>query len=427
MNKQKLIGLILGIVLFIVAIAGLTYAYVSWTSDNMNKVVSSKCFNVLYDKGKDFTGDIPPSVDYTGGISVSVKMNIDSSCDMNAKGKIYLNVDETTSENLFKEGLLNYQVLINGGVTEYKGSITNYGDIVIDVGFLNKSTVATTTYTVYVWINGDYVENKHARSSFHGSIRSEAVQSREEPSYDNTIVTPISDFTYILGSEQPTVSALTTCYYGNDAYGYSFEECSVDTNYIAPISLGSNEILLVRYNGESDEIMIPNTYIVNNATYNVVILSYVSYLDGGYEGFWSGLFYKNTNIRSVIFGDDIKFLYSEGYYDRYEESGEEYYVSTVHENNANSLFFDCTNLVNVPLMPDSVTSMNRTFLGCTNLTDTIRINSSNVTDLSRIFYNTSKPITVEVPAGSTTYTNISKLTISDGMPSNVTLSTFDAS
>ncbi len=177
MNKQKLIGLILGVVLFVVAITGLTYAYISWTSDNMNKVVSSKCFDVLYTKGQNIIGAIMPSLDYTGGLSTTVKMNIDSNCDMKAKGVLYLETKEQTSTNLYREGLLNYQVLkentvISGG----SGNVTESGEIAIELGELTKATNATTSYTVYVWIDNNLVENSDAFSSYSGSIRAEAIQ-----------------------------------------------------------------------------------------------------------------------------------------------------------------------------------------------------------------------------------------------------------
>ena len=90
----------------------------------------------------------------------------------------------------------------------------------------------------------------------------------------------------------------------------------------------------------------------------------------------------------------------------------------------NSTFYGCTSLVNAPEIPDLVTNMNSTFSGCTNLTGTIRINSTSVSRTSgssyHPFYNTSKPITVEVPSGSnTTYT-----IINNNKPSNVTITRF---
>ncbi len=90
-----------------------------------------------------------------------------------------------------------------------------------------------------------------------------------------------------------------------------------------------------------------------------------------------------------------------------------------------STFYGCTSLVNAPTIPSSVTNMTSTFRGCTSLTGTVRINSSSVTRTSGAtyhpFYGTSssKSITVQVPSGSTTYTNIN-----NNKPSNVTISTF---
>ncbi len=90
-----------------------------------------------------------------------------------------------------------------------------------------------------------------------------------------------------------------------------------------------------------------------------------------------------------------------------------------------STFYGCTSLVTAPTIPSSVTNMTSTFRGCTSLTGTVRINSSNVTRTSGTtyhpFYGTSSSnaITVEVPSGSTTYTNIN-----NDKPSNVTVVTY---
>ena len=85
MNKQKVIGLVIGVFAFLIMIAGITYAFVSWQSENINKTVSSKCFEIFYDKGTDINGVIMPSSDYTGGLFAMVKMNINSSCNIFTK------------------------------------------------------------------------------------------------------------------------------------------------------------------------------------------------------------------------------------------------------------------------------------------------------------------------------------------------------
>ena len=84
-------------------------------------------------------------------------------------------------------------------------------------------------------------------------------------------------------------------------------------------------------------------------------------------------------------------------------------------------FRGCTSLVTASALPSSVSNLRGTFWGCTNLTGTIRINSSAISGSSayQLFLDTVKPITVEVPAGSTTYT-----AINNNKPANVTVTTF---
>lgn len=174
-NKIKLLGTIIGVILFICLIAGLTYAYTVWQSANMKKVVSSKCFDVLYTKGTDITEPIIPSSTYTGGTSSTFKVNIKDTCDINANGKLYLNTSDSTSSTLYREGLLNYQV-VQGSTLIKGGNITSSGEIEIDLGELTKASSATTSYTIYVWIDRNLVENSDYNLGYAGNIRVEAIQ-----------------------------------------------------------------------------------------------------------------------------------------------------------------------------------------------------------------------------------------------------------
>lgn len=176
MNKGKIIGSILGIILFVLLVAGATYAYITWTSEPIKNVVNSKCFDIYYTKGTDITGSIMPSNDYTNGLSTSIKFNINSSCDIDATGKLYLTTLDTTSSNLYREGLLNYQLLIGNTVTDVKGSITSSGEIVLDLGELTKATSASTSYTLYVWVDNNLVVNSDVNSVYYGNIRAETIQ-----------------------------------------------------------------------------------------------------------------------------------------------------------------------------------------------------------------------------------------------------------
>ena len=265
--------------------------------------------------------------------------------------------------------------------------------------------------------------------------------------------THISNFAYVLGSDTPILSEF---------------EYDGDIMKFPDIELDDDEVLLIKYIGEDVNVNVPDTYIVDGIEYNVTMLSYgyYSYYDevNMYEG-EIGVFFVNNVIETVFLADNIKLIeYS------YTSNGWSTPSSSLVENSASYLFpycdnlkyvkgmpssvtsmigtfqgcknlitvpeipssvtniswtFNgCTSLVTAPKIPSSVTDMSWTFSGCTSLTGTVRIDSSNVSNVSYVFGNTSKPITVEVPGGSTTYTNISALTTTNGMPSNVTLSTF---
>ena len=86
-------------------------------------------------------------------------------------------------------------------------------------------------------------------------------------------------------------------------------------------------------------------------------------------------------------------------------------------------FSGCTSLVTAPEIPNSVTSMAHAFYGCINLTGTIIINNRNVdmggSNTNHAVASTQKPITVEVPIDSATYTDVNS-----HKPANVTVTTF---
>lgn len=181
MNKRNAI-IVLLIAMIIPLVASITYALFIWQSSNTSIIGKSGCFDILYVKGQDIGSDqeiatLFPSVTYTGGLSSTFKFNLSSKCSkVTAKGMLYIETLDTTSENLYEEGLLNYQLLVNGEVTDIKGSITSSEEIVLDLGLLNKATTATNTYTLYVWVDYNLVQNSHAFSNYYGKIRAEAIQ-----------------------------------------------------------------------------------------------------------------------------------------------------------------------------------------------------------------------------------------------------------
>lgn len=175
--KNKFITSILIVIIIIILVVGITFAYITWRSDNINNSGNSECFDILYVKGTDIGSDqneatLMPSDDYTGGLSSTVKIGINSKCtSAQGKGIIKLYTLSNTSSNLFREGLLNY-VVLKGTNKIKEGSITSTDVINIDIGNLNKvsSVNDTDSYTVYVWISNDLIENSDAFSNYYGKI-----------------------------------------------------------------------------------------------------------------------------------------------------------------------------------------------------------------------------------------------------------------
>lgn len=181
--KDKVITSILIVIIILISVVGITYAFITWSSEKINTSGTSECFEILYAKGTDIGSDqsvktLMPSNDYTGGLSTTVKIGFSNACtNVSGKGKIKLNTLDTTSTNLFREGLLNYVVFKNGTkLTE--GNIRNNNPIIIDIGTLKKvsSISSADSYTVYVWLNNALVSNDDYLSSYNGNIFAEVEQ-----------------------------------------------------------------------------------------------------------------------------------------------------------------------------------------------------------------------------------------------------------
>lgn len=294
----------------------------------------------------------------------------------------------STNDNTFDSQYIKLQI-DNEGVSTLS-SLTNSiikKDVILYAG-------QTIDISVRIWLS-ENTKNTQIGKTFNSKI---VIDGQSIYTQTNTdIVTPLEDFDYYLGSEYSEVSSIK--YYEDDGEYY-------DELLYNAIPLNSNEVLLTKYKGKSKNVVVPDTYIVGDTVYNVVLLS-----DGiNVNDESTGVFQSNSYIESVYLGDNIKIVAS-------DDTG--YYI-----NDASSLFFGCTSLVNAPEIPSSVTDLWYTFYGCTNLTGTVKINSSSVLGVSNIFDGTTKNITVQVPSGSTTYTKLNALTTSNGMPANVTLTTF---
>lgn len=407
MKKAKIIGTIIGVLIFIIVVSGITYAYFTWRSNDVVISGSSKCFVIDYGVSQEIgAADISENISignsHRDGSYAEVTFNLDGNCSgAKALGTLYLNTNDVGTDAEVLTGALKYTVIKKTDITSRvvsDGVITSTDTITLLDDIELSAESQDYTYQVWVWIDSSLSDGSYIGSHYSGYISAEAEQV-EEFIYNSS--TDISNFTYALGSDSTTIDTINYYDENTDEY-YDIP--------VTPINIASDEILLIRYTGASTEVNIPNTYTVDGITYNTVVLSsaYLIYGDNGEIDTDIGMFAYNTSITSVSFGENVKFISSDYYID--DPYGSAYF-----------LFCSCTSLESVSLLPGSITYLDFAFDGCTNLTGEINIESSVVSSANSIFSNTSESIIVNVPDESTTYDTLNALTNDYDMPSNVTL------
>ncbi len=172
----KIFGTALGVGLFGLLIASVTFAWFTWSSTSNTTIgATTGCFTINYTKGADISGGtLNPVAAYNNGLSTSVTLSRNASC---VEGTLTLYLNTTAADaTLLSSGALKYAVY-NGStkVSSGSGVISAKGDLTI----ATLSTIPTTdtTYTVYVWLDGAVAGNDVAGKSYAGYIHASATQN----------------------------------------------------------------------------------------------------------------------------------------------------------------------------------------------------------------------------------------------------------
>lgn len=173
MEKHKVIGMVVGVLAFIALVAGLTYAWFTWTSGNTTINGTTECFTINYENGQEITGEIIPSASYTGGKTTTVKIGISPSCTIGGTAKIKLTTESSTTIKL-TDGAVKYAVY-KGDAEISSGNVTSG---TIDLATVNLTT-SQVTYTVYIWVDGAITDNTYVGTSYSGYIHATAEQTHE--------------------------------------------------------------------------------------------------------------------------------------------------------------------------------------------------------------------------------------------------------
>ena len=269
-KKIKIYGVVLGIILFILLISGLTYAILNWRSSNITITGTSECLEVDSVKGSNITGSDLLLLDSgvvnnnqititTGMVVTNITAKLKSSCTLD--GYLTINLKTTTLNSGFTSsgnstGALKYVLAsydpstyttistssLNGKTFDIvtTGSITSTGTLKIKETQLSKDT--TLAYLVIFYIDGEKANNDIGSNStnFKTSIEATVTQGTAPAAslisdlYNDATKTPVTNnnITYQYDTTHSLMKDVggNVRYYGASPNNYIYFNCSDYSN-----------------------------------------------------------------------------------------------------------------------------------------------------------------------------------------------------
>ena len=293
-KKIKIYGIVLGVILFIILVAGFTYAALTWRSSNITITGASECLEVDSVKGSNITGSDLLLLDEnqiinnnrititSGMVVTNITAKLKSSCTLD--GYLTINLKTTTLNSGFTSsgnstGALKYVLTsydpstyttintsaLNGKTFDIltTGSITSTGTLKIKEAQLSKDT--TLAYLVIFYIDGDKANNDIGSNStnFKTSIEATVTQGTAPAAslisdlYNNATKTPVTNNSIIY--QYDTTHSLmkdvggNIRYYGASPNNYIYFNCSDYSNQSSStceiwriIGVFNNKVKLIR-------------------------------------------------------------------------------------------------------------------------------------------------------------------------------------
>ena len=193
-NKRKLIGTIIGVIFFIILIAGATFALLTYTADVNNGIynIGTTHFLVDYIGASDITDltifDSSIMTDRYAGMNNLKRYVTASKVDIDGTLYIKLHVNDDNDSNLLvaNAGTIRYAVYVSGDCNNLdilSDCASSYGlinsldsnhDAIIFTGPLQSSP---TNYTIILWLDNAMITNGLMGLNFTGYIYAFAIQS----------------------------------------------------------------------------------------------------------------------------------------------------------------------------------------------------------------------------------------------------------
>jgi len=306
LSKTKLIIICLSI---ITLIAGTTYAIITWNSNNTKLAGNTMCFDIAYTQGQDINfGTVNSSGVVVNGMTASLDFDESTSasttvtfqrkpnCELYGIGTIKANISVSPNNVTMSKGGLNYVIKNNNtSATVKTGTITQAGTTTIYDNFIINESI---TYTIYFWLDADYIDNTYLEATFSGTIESSAISTTEYGEIDETYEENIGEGTIYYQLASNAVADNVSSTYVTSSTGIDFASISSDTNGKGVyLRSGTEEYLypIYYYRGNVD-----NNLIFAGFCWKIVRTTETGGIKLIYNGIPSGNTCNNTGTASQI-------------------------------------------------------------------------------------------------------------------------------
>lgn len=187
MDKKKLIGTIIGVIMFAMLIVGATYAWLIITASITNGTYNtgSRNFVIDYTKGTDVTNLPILTVSSASAVASSGASSLTVTAKLNStntpKGDLKLTLVTTSdSGTLVSKGIIKYAVSINGGTPTAPQTVSSNNQDLILSGTSTTSLIDSTTnnsFTVYLWLDAATLTT--TGQTYAGYIKASATQRED--------------------------------------------------------------------------------------------------------------------------------------------------------------------------------------------------------------------------------------------------------
>lgn len=175
MKKAKLIGAIIGVILFCGLVAGFTYAFLLSRIDKTVTTGSGK-FSIDYQIVQNITSSsLSPSNDKDEGLHGIVKAKLSEN---SVAGKFNIYITPSVIDGLNSKAL-KYEVYINNGGTT-TGTNGDFSTAVKDEPLTiveNYDLTSTTdyvTFDIYIWLDNSLIDNDMIGKTFKATISADS-------------------------------------------------------------------------------------------------------------------------------------------------------------------------------------------------------------------------------------------------------------